>query len=149
MTTPLYTPTGVPEQGKFGQSRPFRDEFVLVETAMDKLKQIPFVVDFNDLNVPISKFVVMPWAGIIKTCYVVNDIANTTAACVITLEIGSVLVTMAALQFGSTDAIGTVINQDPSALNIFVAGDAVEIITDGGGASVMPGSATLLIERTA
>lgn len=149
MASPLYVPTGAPVQGSKGASQTMRAEFVAIEAAMDKLNAIPFVVGFADLNTAVSRFVAIPWAGTVVGCYVVNDIANTTTATVITLEIGGVLVIMSALSVGATDAIGTVNSAVPTANTTFSAGGAVEIITDGGGAPVMPGSVTLLVARSA
>jgi hypothetical protein len=125
-----------------------RTEFVAIETAIQVMNSIPFVVSFDDLNTAASKYVVIPWAGNIVGAYAVNEVTNTTTATVLTLEIATVLVTMPAWQFGSTDAAGTVVSSVPTALNAVAAGGAVEVITDGGGAPVMPGSVTLLIRRT-
>ena len=66
----------------------------------------------------------------------------------LTLELEGTLVTQPTWQFGSTDAVDTVVSSVPTALNAVVAGNAIEIITDGGGGSVMPGTVTLVIERT-
>ena len=148
MTAPLYVATGKPTQGSKGQSKVIRDEFAAIETAVDLLNAIPFVVTFDDLNTAASKFVAIPWAGNIVGAYAVNEVANTTTATVLTLEIATVLVTQPAWQFGATDAIGTVVSSVPTALNAVAAGGSVEIITDGGGAPVMPGTVTLLIART-
>ncbi len=148
MTTPLYTPSGTPISGAKGASKSMRDEFLLIETAMDKLNSIAIPVTFADFNTAGSRFVVMPWAGSITTCYVVNDIANTTTKTVITLEIGGSLVTMTALEIAITAAVGTVVSQNPSAAKTFTAGQAIEVITDGGGTPVMPGEVTLLIARS-
>jgi len=148
MASPLYVPTGAPVQGAKGASLSMRNEFIAIETAIDVLNAIPFPVTFADLNTAASRYVVIPWAGSITTCYVVNSVANTTTKTVITLEIGGTLVTMTALEVGATDAVGTVNSQSPSALNTFSAGAAIEVITDGGGAPVMPGEVTLLIART-
>ena len=149
MTSPLYVPTGVPTQGAFGRSRDIRTEFAAIETAMDKLNAIPLPLYVPDFNTAGSFFLPMPWAGLLVSVHAVNSIANTTTATVLTVEIGGAAVTLAgALQFGATDAIGTVISQTASASNTFSAGDNVEIITDGGGAPVMPGSIIALIQRS-
>lgn len=148
MTAPLYVPTGSPTQGSKGQSKTMRDEFAAIETAIDKLNSIPFPVTFDDLNISASRYVVMPWAGLILTAYVVNSATNTTTKTVITLEINTSLVTMAELSVADTAAAGDVASESPSADNTFAAGQAVEVITDGGGAPVMPGEVVLLIVRT-
>ncbi len=148
MADPHYTPSGAPLSGKKGKSSEMRAEFNLIEAALQVMNSIPFVVKIDDFNTADSKFVVIPWAGKIIGAYAVNDVANTTTATVLTLELEGTLVTQPAWQFGATDAIDSVISSVPTALNVVVAGNAVEIITDGGGAPVMPGTVTLLIQRT-
>jgi len=148
MAAPHYTPSGVPVQGSKGQSQSMRTEFVAVETALQVMNSIPFVVQFDDLNTAASKYVVIPWAGNIVGAYVVNEVANTTTKTVITLEIATVLVTMPALEVAVTAAIGTAASAVPTATNAVAAGGTVEVITDGAGAPVMPGTVTLLIART-
>jgi hypothetical protein len=152
MAAPHYVPSGAPIQGAKGQSQIIRTEFVAIETAIQVMNSIPFVVSFEDLNTNVpsakSKFVSIPWAGNIVGAYVVNSVANSTTKTVITLEIATVLVTMPALEVAITAAIGTVASAVPTALNSVAAGGAVEVITDGGGAPPMPGTVTLLIART-
>lgn len=148
MAAPHYVPSGAPISGAKGQSSVMRAEFVAIETAIQVMNALPFVVNFDDFNTAASKFVAIPWAGNIVGAYAVNDVANTTTATVLTLEIATVLVTQPAWQFGATDAIDSVISSVPTALNAVAAGGSVEIITDGGGSPVMPGTVTLLIERT-
>ncbi len=148
MGSPLYTPSGAPVQGSKGASQSMRNEFSLVETALDKLNAIPFFVSFEDLNAPGSRYVAVPWAGSIVGCYVVNSAANATAQTVITLEIGGALVAMPALAVPSAAAIGTVNSAVPTAANTFSAGGSVEVISNGGGTSVMPSNVTLLIARS-
>lgn len=143
-----YTPTGSPVQGAKGSSKSMRDEFALIQTAIADLDKVILTLDFVDVNTAGSRFVVTPFAGNIAAIYGVNAIANTTTATVITLEIGGTLVTMPALQWGATDAIDTVISSLPTAQRALALGGALEIITDGGGAAVVPASFTVLIDRT-
>lgn len=148
MGSPHYTPTGTPAAGSKGQSSAMRAEFVAVESGIQVMNSIPVVVNFADFNTAASKYVAVPWACNIVGAYAVNEVANTTTATVLTLEIATVLVTQPTWEFGSTDAIGTVASSVPTALNSVAAGGSIEIITDGGGAPVMPGAVTLLLERT-
>ena len=90
----------------------------------------------------------MPWDATILAAWATNSVANTSAATVLTLEIGGGLVTMPVLQFGATDALGTVISSIPTANNVVSAGGSIEVITDGGGTPVMPVVVTLLLGRT-
>lgn len=148
MAAPHYTPTGAPASGSKGQSSAMRAEFAAVEAGMQVMNAIPIVVAIDDFNAADSKYVVIPFAGNIVAAYAVNEAANTTTPTVLTLELATVLVTMPAWQFGATDALDTVASSVPTALNAVAAGASVEIITNGGGAPVMPGTVTLLIERT-
>ena len=148
MAAPHYTPSGVPVQGGKGQSITMRNEFTAIETGIQAMNSIPFVVQFDDLNTAASKYVVIPWAGNIVGAYVVNEVANTTTKTVLTLEIATVLVTMPAFEVAVTAAVGDVGSSVPTATNAVAAGATIEVITDGGGTPVMPGAVTLLIART-
>jgi len=152
MADPHYTPSGTPVSGSKGQSSAMRAEFDLIEAGIQVMNSIPFLVTHENLNTTVpadqSHFVAVPWAGNIVGAYAVNQADNATNPTVLTLEIGGTAVTMPTWEFGSTDVAGTVISSVPTALNVLAAGEAVEIITDGGGSSSMPGAVTLLIERT-
>ncbi len=148
MADPHYTPSGAPATGSKGKSSDMRTEFTAIETALQVMNKIPFVVTIDDFNTAGSYFVAIPFAGKIVGAYAVNKVANTSTATVLTLELEGTLVTQPTWQFGATDAVDSVVASVPSALNAVVAGDAIEIITDGGGGSVMPGTVTLVIERT-
>jgi len=148
MGSPHYTPSGTPVSGAKGQSSAMRTEFDLIETGIQVMNAMPFVVTIDDFNTAGSYFVAIPWAGLIVGAYAVNKVANTSNATLLTLELEGNLVTQDAWEFGSSDAVDTVVASVPTTLNAVVAGDAIEIITDGGGGSVMPGTVTLLIERT-
>jgi len=148
MAAPHYTPSGVPVTGSKGKSSDLRTEFAAIETGIQAMNSIPIVVAIDDFNTPASKFVAIPWAGNIVGAYAVNEVANTTTLTALSLELETVVVTMPTWEFGSTDAVDTVISSVPTALNAVAAGNAIEIITNGGGSPVMPGTVTLLIERT-
>jgi hypothetical protein len=93
-------------------------------------------VDMADAGTAQSVFVVCPWAGTIQSMYAVNAAANTTTKTVFTAEIGGTLVgTVAAWEQGVTDAVGTVTTAVCNATNTVTAGQALEIITDGGSAT--------------
>ena len=135
-------------QGAQGSSKDLRDEFELVEDGIQVLNEFPLIVGFDNFNAAGSKFVNVPWAGKIVRVWAVNSAANATAATVITLELSGVLVTMPALSFGSADPAETVISSIPTALNIVTSGAAIEIISDGGGSTIMPATIMLIVQRT-
>ena len=150
MTTPLYTVTGAPVQGSKGQSSSMRTEFAAIETAMDKLANVPLFCYAADINTAGSFWIPTPgWAGTIETVYAVNYVANTTTKTVLTIEIGGAAVTLAAAwEIAITAAVGTQSTATGSSSNAFTAGVPIEIISDGGGAPVMPVMICALIART-
>lgn len=149
MSSPLYTPTGKPVQGKFGKSQDMRTEFTSIETAIDKLNDILIPVYFDDLNTAASRFSApIPWAGSITEVLVAPSVNNAGAATGITVEIGGAAVTMPTLEVGASDTAGTVQQSTPTADNTFSADTAIEVITDGNGTPTMPGYVMLRIQRT-
>jgi len=152
MTAPLYAATGTPAQGSKGQSKAVRDEFAAIETAMDKLNAIPLFCYASDINFATGDSFWMPtpgWAGTISSIFAVNYVANTVGATGITVEIGGAAVTLGGtLEWGASDAEGTQITQTATANNAFTAGQPIEIISDGGGAAIMPAMICALIART-
>jgi lipoprotein-anchoring transpeptidase ErfK/SrfK len=150
MASPRYTATGAPVQGSKGQSKAIRDEFTAIETAIDALNAIPLLAYAADVNTAGSFWIPTPgWAGTLTNLFAVNYVANTTTATVLTVEIGGSAVTLGgAWQFASTAAVGTQVTQTATAANTFTAGQPIEIISDGGGAPVMPAMLCALITRT-
>lgn len=112
-----------------------------------ELKQYAITVDFEDANTAGSRYVVAPHAGDIVALYAVNDVANTTVKTVLTAEIAGTLVTAPAWEIAITQAVGTVSSSVPTAANTVTAGQAIEIISDGGGTPTMPVSVTVVISR--
>ncbi len=94
-----------------------------------------------------SRYVVSPHAGNIVAAYAVNSVANTTTKTVLTLKIATVLVTMPAWEIAATQAVGIVSSSVPTAANVVTAGQAIEIISDGGTDASMPVTITLVISR--
>lgn len=118
-----------------------------VSSSAAELNQYSINVDFADANAAGSIFVVAPHAGSIVGLHAVNSVANTTTKTVLTAEIVGVLVTTPAWEVAITQAAGTVSSSVPTAANVVTAGQAIEIITDGGGTPVMPTSITIVISR--
>lgn len=118
-----------------------------VTATAAELNQYSINVDFADANTAGSIFVVATHAGSIVNMHAVNSVANTTAATVLTSKIAGVTVTQPAWTIAITQAAGTVSSSVPTATNVVTAGQAIEIITDGGGTPVMPTSITIVISR--
>jgi cytoskeletal protein CcmA (bactofilin family) len=102
---------------------------------------------FTDAGTAGSIFVVAPHAGSIIGLYAVNDVNNATTKTVLTAEIAGVLVTAPAWEITITQAAGTVSSSVPTATNVVTAGQAIEIISDGGTDATMPASCTIVISR--
>lgn len=135
----------------FGAAVNYEDGIQIDGTAITstaaELNEYTINVDFADANAAGSIFVVAPHAGSIVGLHAVNAVTNSTAATVLTAEIAGVLVTAPAWTIAITQAAGTVSSSVPTAANVVTAGQAIEIITDGGGTPVMPTSITIVISR--
>ena len=149
MGAPHYTPSGNPVQGSLGEPKEIRDEFILIESGIQVMNDLPMNLWFEDANVDTPRFIVVPWASVIERVYVVNSVDNTVTATVFTLEIAGVPVVLdAALSLGATASAGTVLSANATSANVVAAGGSVEVISDNGGSAVMPCTVTLAMRRT-
>jgi len=150
MAAPFYVPTGVPASGAQGSSAAIRAELALIEAAIAAAGVVPLSCYAADVNTAGSFWIPTPgWAGSITALYAVNYGGNNTAATVLTCEIGGAAVTLSGTwQFASSDAAGTQVSVTATAANTFTAGQPLEIVSDGGGASAMPAMLCALIART-
>ena len=149
MAAPHYTPSGKPIQGSEGNSKELRDEFGLIETAMQVMNEFPETLWFVDANSDDPRYVPVPFAAKIIRVYVVISEANATTSTFFTIEIAGVLVTLdSTLEFSAAAGAGSVQSAKATALNIVTAGGSIEVISDNGGSSVMPASITLILQRT-
>ena len=116
--------------------------------STEELNQYAVEVVIPDISAAQSVFVVCPHAGDIAKIYSVIDNAITVGDATITAEIGGTLVTGSAITIAfSGSAAGDVDSSTPSAANTVTAGQAVEIITDGGSTDACRATVTLLITR--
>jgi hypothetical protein len=152
MGAPHYTPSGKPTSGAPGSSEDLRDEFSLIEAGIEVLNEYPIYIFFDDLNTAESRFAVMPSTCVFTAASASISVNNSTTDTIITFEIGGVLVTMDSggeLTIPSNGIVGGVYGPAvPASGNALAANQAIEIITDGGGSSVMPGYVMLTIKRT-
>lgn len=118
-----------------------------VTSTASELNEYSFTRYMADANTAGSVFVVAPHAGSIIKMYATNDIANTTVKTVLTAKIATVAVTMPAFEIAITQAAGVVSSSVPTATNVVTAGQAIELISDGGGTPVMPITYTIVISR--
>lgn len=117
-----------------------------VVTAAE-LRQYAITTQMIDAGTAQSRWVVAPHAGTIVAMYAVNSVANATTKTVLTAEIGGTLVTAPAWEIAITQAVGVVSSTVPTAANVVTAGQAIEIISDGGTDATMPVSFTIVIAR--
>lgn len=151
----LYTSTGTPAAGSAGRSSRLRNEFDLIEIGFEKISLLDLHFAFADLNTAGDEFVLMPSgpanlasAGVILRVMATNNVANTVTETILTAytgPTGTTLVTGGALTFTSTQVAQSRKQSLPSANNIVNSQDHLRFNTDGGGDSVMPGSAMMEI----
>jgi hypothetical protein len=149
MADPYYTPSGNPAQGSDGDSSVLRTEFGLIETGIEVLNTYALNVHWEDANTAGSRYIAVPWSCQIESVSIVIDEANGTTDTVFTLEIGGVEVTFdAALTIADTDIKGGQVTALATALRGVAAFGAIEVITDGGGSTVMPARVGINVSRT-
>lgn len=104
-------------------------------------------VRIPDISEPSSSWVVIPWAGTISKIYTVIRNAITVADTNLTFEIGGVAVTGAAIVIATAgSAAGTVDSSAPTALNTVTAGQALEIVCDGGSTTACEAVVSIVVE---
>ena len=87
----------------------------------------------TDLNAAASFYVVCPLAGVISKIYSVIDSALATADNILTFEIANVAVTNGTITItNAASAAGDVDSCTPTAARTLTAGQAIEIVNDGG-----------------
>jgi len=102
-----------------------------------------------DISTASSSWVVAPTAGNITKIYTIIDTAITTGDATITAKINTVLVTNSAITISqSGSAAGDVDSSSPSAARTVVAGDKIEILTDGGSTVASKAVVTVVIVPT-
>ena len=96
-----------------------------------------------------SFWVVCPVAGDVTKIYSVIDTVITTGDAVLTFEISGTLITNSTITIANAgSAVGDVDSSTPTALNAVTAGQAIEIITDGGSTVACKAEITIVITGT-
>lgn len=102
--------------------------------------------DFTDISNAESIFVVCPIAGVISSVHVVLHNAITVANSIVTGKIAGVAIgglSITITQAGS--AAGSTFSGTPSSANTVTAGQAIEIISDGGSTTACRATVTILM----
>ena len=103
----------------------------------------------DDVSTSQSDWVVMPYAGTITKIYSVisaNSLSGGDA--VLTFEIAGTAITGGTITIASGSAAGTVDSNTPTALNTVTAGQALELITDGGSTGTSPAELTIILDKS-
>jgi hypothetical protein len=120
--------------------------FVDVLSTLKTRNKIAVTTRIPDISTASSVFVASPMAGVIETVYVTLHGAITTADSVVTAEINGAALTglsITAAFSGSTG--GSTFSGSPSGGNSVAAGQAIEIITDGGSSTAVAADVTIVI----
>lgn len=115
-------------------------------TAINNLNKITLTYTFTDISTASSQWVVCPIAGTISKIYSVLHGAIATADTVMSFEIAGIAVTngnITITQSGS--AAGDVDSSTPTAARTLTAGQAIEIISDGGSTNTVNATITFVI----
>lgn len=100
----------------------------------------------DDISTLQSVWAVSPIAGNIIDWWTVIDGVIAAGDAILTLEIATVLVTGSSLTIANAgSAAGDVDNATPSALNTVTAGQAIEVLTDGGSTNVVKAEVYILV----
>lgn len=119
------------------------------EFRFNQGNQYSLTVDMTDISSAVSVWVVAPYAGIIKKIYSVINGAIATANAAITVEIAGTAVTGGGITIAySGSAAGDVDSCTPTEERTVTAGQAIEILTDGGSTNTIRATFTVVIERT-
>lgn len=120
----------------------------VVSTATE-LNQFVLHGEIVDISTAGSSWVVSPYAGTIEKIYTVIDGAITGADAAITFEIDGTAVTDAGITIANSGSgAGDVDSSTPSAKNSVDAGQAIEIITDGGSTNTVKAKVTFVMQRS-
>lgn len=126
------------------------DGTALFEAVVPELKaanRISFNAKIEDISNPSSTFVASPLAGNIISVIVVLQGAITTANSIVTAKINGVAVSglsVTITQAGS--AAGSTFSGTPSGNNTIAAGQALEVITDGGSSTTIAAWVTVVVD---
>lgn len=103
---------------------------------------------FSDISTAASIFIPNPIAGVISKIYVSLDAGITTANSLVTAELNGVLVSGSTVTVTAGSAAGATFSSTPSGSNAVAAGQAIEIITDGGSTGSAPAHVTVVVDVT-
>lgn len=105
-------------------------------------------IDIPDISTASSHWLVVPYNCTIDKIYSVIDGAISIADAILSFEIGGIVITDSSITITqSGSAAGDIDLSSPSALNVLTAGQAIEVITNGGSTNVVRAHITLVLQR--
>jgi hypothetical protein len=114
--------------------------------GINNLNLFPITCTIQDISNPSSVFIVPGIAGKIVDIHVALNGAITVADSIVTAKINTVPVTGISITAAySGSAAGSVFSGTATALNTFLADDAIEIITNGGSSTSASATVTILV----
>ena len=123
------------------------DKDAVNTSSIKDLNKIYLTYTIPDISTAGSHFVVTPIAGDIAKIFSTINNAISSANCALTFEIAGTLVTNGAITVAhSGSAAGTVDSYTPSGQKTLTAGQAIEIITDGGSSTACRGTITFELD---
>lgn len=114
------------------------------QVALGNFQREVVTAFFTDVSTASSQWLVLPFAGDIVKIYLVAD-GTTTGTSVFSFEIGGVAVTSGGINL-TAGAAGVVFTATPSAANTVTAGQALEMISDGGSTNTVNARLTFIID---
>lgn len=100
-----------------------------------------------DIGTAGSSYVVCPFDGDIVQLEAVNIAANATTKSVLTAKVGAVTVTHPAWEVALSAVAGTRSGVTPSANTAVLAGQVIEVASDGGSSAVTPAMYSIVVRR--
>jgi hypothetical protein len=121
--------------------------FVDILSPLKARNRITLSTQFADISTAASVFVPSPMAGKVVGVYVTLHNAITVANSTVTAEIAGVLLTGLSITITQAGSVaGSTFSGTPSGANTIAAGQALEIITDGGSTTAVIADVTILID---
>lgn len=118
-------------------------------SSVKQVNKKEFTYTIDTINTSASYYLVIPYAGVISKAWSVIDGAITGSDTTLTLEIANVAVTNGVITITqSGSAAGDVDSCTPTAANTLTAGQALEIVCNGGASNDIRCTLTIEIDIT-
>lgn len=116
-------------------------------TGVNNVNKVTLTYRFTDISTASSQWVVVPIAGIISKIYTVIHGVITGSDTVMSFKIAGVSVTNGNVTIAqSASAAGDVDSSTPTAARTLTAGQALEIVSDGGSTNTVDATVTFIID---